>query len=72
MLETNIFQRALQAIDEQFADHPLVQARLLQAVASTTHSLGLLDMANAPQERALAIQREHLGDNHQDTLSSLE
>jgi serine/threonine protein kinase/tetratricopeptide (TPR) repeat protein len=70
-LEENIFERTIEAIDVQFADQPLVRASLLQTVAGTLRTLGLLDLAVQPQERAILIRREHLGDDHPQTLSSL-
>ncbi len=70
-LDENIFERALKTIDEGFDDQPLVKARLLQAVADTLRDLGLLDRAMAPQEEALAIRRRVLGDEHPDTLASI-
>ncbi len=70
-LDENIFERALKTIDEGFDDQPLVKARLLQAVADTLRDLGLLDRAMAPQEEALAIRRRVLGDEHPDTLVSI-
>jgi len=69
-LEANLFGRTLEAIDSQFADQPLVRARLLQTVASTLVALGLLDAATAPQEQALSIRRSTLGDDHPSTLDS--
>ncbi|MCW5775747.1 MAG: serine/threonine protein kinase [Phycisphaeraceae bacterium] len=70
-LDENIFERALNAIDEQFEDQPLVRARLLQTVADTLRELGLLDRATVPQTEALEIRRRVLGDEHPDTLESL-
>ncbi|MFT5423435.1 MAG: serine/threonine protein kinase/tetratricopeptide (TPR) repeat protein [Phycisphaerales bacterium] len=70
-LETNIFERAISTIDEQFADQPVVQAQLLQSVAGTVRELGLFELATDPQERAVAIRREHLGNDHPDTLGSI-
>ena len=70
-LEDNIFERTIKAIDAQFAKQPLVLAQLLQSIADTMRELGLLDLANDPQERALAIRRERLGDDHPDTLASI-
>ena len=70
-LDRNVLQRALEAIDKQFADQPLVQARLLETAADTLYSLGLYDAATAPQERALQTRRSLLGDDHPDTLGSI-
>ncbi|HIA28168.1 MAG TPA: serine/threonine protein kinase [Planctomycetes bacterium] len=70
-LEQYIFEPALETIDEQFQSQPLLRARLLQTVATTLQDLGLLEMATQPQEQALLIRREILGDAHPDTLSSI-
>lgn len=70
-LEENIFERTIDAIDQQFATQPLVRARLLQTASDTLRELGLLDLAAEPQERALALRREHLGNDHPDTLFSI-
>ncbi len=70
-LRDNIFDNALAAIDEQFVDQPLVRARLLQSVAITLRSLGLVRQAALPQGEALAIRREWLGSNDPDTLESV-
>jgi serine/threonine protein kinase/Tfp pilus assembly protein PilF len=81
-LDENIFDRALAAIEKDFPDspltgetsvkgQPLVKARLLQTVADTLRELGLLDRATKPQEEALRIRREKLGDDHPDTLASI-
>ncbi len=70
-LETNIFNRALKAIEGQFADQPLVRARLLQTVADALRDLGLLDRGTPAQNEALDIRRRMLGDEHPDTLVSI-
>jgi len=70
-LADDFFKPALAAIDERFADQPLVAARLMQTVASTLQELGLLEAALAPQEQALAIRRDLLGNDHIDTLTSI-
>ena len=70
-LEENIFERALQGIEEQFAEQPLVQAQLLQSVAKILRGFDMPDRAAEPQERALEIRRRELGDAHADTLRSL-
>ena len=70
-LKDNIFEQSITAVDEQFEAQPLVRARLLQTIADTTKNLGLPEFARDPQERALAIRREVLGDDHEDTLASI-
>ncbi len=70
-LDENILLQALEAIDQQFSDQPLVRARLLQAVAVTARSLGLLERALPAQVEALAVRRAWLGDRHPDTIDSI-
>src|SRR5262249_15652624 len=60
-LDQTFFQPALAAIEKQFATQPLVQARLLQAVATTMRQLGLLDAATRPLTQALEIRRRQSG-----------
>ncbi len=69
-LDENVFTPALAAVARDFAGQPLVEARLLQTLASTLHEIGLLERALAPQVRALALRREHLGDDDSWTLLS--
>ena len=71
-LDHNIFERALATVDEQFGDQPLVQARLLHTLAKTLWKLGLLERGLDPGQRALAIFRRALGDEHPDTLASIK
>ncbi len=69
-LTENIFEPALREIDERFGEQPLVQAQLLQSVASMLGGLDLSNRAIEPQQRALEIYRDELGDAHPDTLRS--
>jgi serine/threonine protein kinase/Tfp pilus assembly protein PilF len=71
MLDVNIFDRALLVIDRDFNEQPVIQARLWQTVADTLFELGRLDRATAPQKNALESRRRLLGDEHPDTLSSI-
>jgi len=70
-LDENIFDTALSAVHERFAAQPLVRARLLQTLSDTMRGLGLPDRALAPQTEALAIRRAALGDDHPDTIESI-
>lgn len=70
-LRASIFDRTLHAIDEQFAQQPLVRARLLQTVAETLVMLGLPDRAEGPQATALRIRDELLGGDDPRTLESV-
>lgn len=70
-IDSNVFQPALAAIDSELKDQPLVKARLLQSLAGALRDLGLFDRAAAPQQEALRIREEALGDDHPETLRSL-
>ncbi len=70
-LRENVFDRSIRAIEAQFADQPLVEAQLLQTIAGALQDVGLLDHAMPPQRRALALRRELLGDDHPDSITSI-
>jgi len=72
LLDKTIFERTVATINEQFEKKPVVRARLLQALATTARKLGLPDRAMAPQQQALHIRREVLGDDNPDTLHSMK
>ena len=71
-LEESLFDRTLAAIEERFSGQPLVRAQLLQSMASVLQELGHFQFAGTPQLKALSIRREHLGDQHPNTLSSAQ
>ncbi len=70
-LEDNVLAGTVSGIESQFADQPLVRARLLQSVANTMRNLALYDRAWAIQQRALELHRRELGETHPRTLASL-
>lgn len=70
-LRRTLFEPTLEAIHAQFQDQPLVRAQLLQVFADTTRELGIVDLATVPQEQALHIRREYLGNDHPFTLESI-
>ena len=69
-LDTNVFGKALAAIDEQFAAQPLVRARLLQVTTTTMVQLGIVERALAPQETAVSLFQDSLGADHPETLAA--
>ncbi|MEM7201333.1 MAG: tetratricopeptide repeat protein, partial [Planctomycetota bacterium] len=71
VLDATIFGPTAAAIDAEFAKEPTVRARLLQSVADSLHALDLNDKALGLQRTALQLRRDHLGDEHQDTLHSM-
>lgn len=72
VLDENIFKRASATIESEFSDQPLVKARLSQTLADTLRAIGLYDQAMRPQDEALRIRHEKLGDDDLNTLISLD
>jgi tetratricopeptide (TPR) repeat protein len=70
LLEESVLDRSHVAIDERFADQPLLRATLLQTLAGTMNTLGLADRAEPVLASALAIRQTELGRDHEDTLVS--
>jgi serine/threonine protein kinase/tetratricopeptide (TPR) repeat protein len=64
--------RAAATLGTRFANQPVVEASLRQTIANAYKDLGLYSEAERQDERALALRRRVLGDNHPDTLSSME
>jgi tetratricopeptide (TPR) repeat protein/tRNA A-37 threonylcarbamoyl transferase component Bud32 len=71
LIDRTILKPAAAAIDKQFKDQPVVDAALRQVLADRYLDIGLYDAALPLQERALATRRSVLGDEHPDTLKSL-
>ena len=71
MIDRTILSPAIQTIDKEFKDDPATDAGLRQALANLYFKLGLYDAAYPLQESALAIRRRVLGEEHPDTLDSL-
>ncbi len=70
-LDLAIFEHSRQAIHEQFAKQPVVQAKLLQTLATTLRNVGLVHQSIEPQSTALEIRRRELGRAHPDTQESM-
>jgi eukaryotic-like serine/threonine-protein kinase len=71
LIDEEVLQRAVQAINTDFADQPLVRAALRQTVADTYRQIGRYPPALPLQEAALETRRRELGDDHPDTLQSI-
>ena len=71
-IDDTILKPAVQEIDRTFAKQPVVNAQLRQAVANVYASLGLYDQALPLIQAALATRRKELGEDHPDTLNSLD
>ena len=70
-LDTYSFKPALAGIKKDFADSPLLQARLWQSMADTLGELGQYEAAVEPQRLALEQRRRLLGADDPLTLASL-
>lgn len=66
-----ILDRGAERVETEFADEPLVQARLMATYGDIYHSLGLYEKAQVFHERALAVSQRWLGTEHPDTLQSM-
>ncbi len=62
---------ALAAVDQNFANQPLVEARVRHSLGDSFWFLGEADVAAAQYLRARAIHTEQLGSDHPKTLSSM-
>jgi tetratricopeptide (TPR) repeat protein len=71
LIDQTMLTPAREAIARQFADQPIVDASLRQTLADVYENLGKLDAAVALQEEALTTRRRILGEDHPDTISSI-
>ena len=70
LLDEEFLARAALSIDKEFSDDPLIAARLRQTLARTYSQLGMPDVAEASERRALETRERLLGPAHPDTLDS--
>ncbi|MEO1170441.1 MAG: tetratricopeptide repeat protein, partial [Myxococcota bacterium] len=70
-LEKTVFAAAEASIDDEYADHPLLQATLWQSLADTLRKIGLLDAAVSPQDKAIGARERLLPPDDELTLESL-
>ncbi|MEM9302552.1 MAG: serine/threonine-protein kinase [Pseudomonadota bacterium] len=70
VLDKNIMQGAAAIIEADFADQPLVQARLRLTLAEAMKSLGLTEAARTQAVASLATRRTLLGPDDRDTLDA--
>jgi tetratricopeptide (TPR) repeat protein/tRNA A-37 threonylcarbamoyl transferase component Bud32 len=71
MIDRTILKPAIKAVEAQFKDQPTVDAKLRETLAELYRALGLYDAALPLDEQALATRRRVLGDEHPDTLLSI-
>jgi tetratricopeptide (TPR) repeat protein len=66
-----MLERAAALVPRRFARQPRVEAEILNLIGQAYHRLGNYPAAQQNFERALEIRRRVLGDEHHDTLSSM-
>jgi tetratricopeptide (TPR) repeat protein len=64
--------RAAANIAGKFKEQPLVEASIRQTIGKTYEDLGLYPEAQREVERSLDLQRGKLGDEHRETLTSMQ
>ena len=70
-LMTLVLKNAAQDIGQAMQDQPRVEVELRQVIGITYLALGMYGDAEPHIIRALELSREHLGDEHPDTLLSI-
>jgi serine/threonine protein kinase/tetratricopeptide (TPR) repeat protein len=64
----HLLDQMVRDADAEFADEPLLLARVLQDTASSAADLGLFELGVTIQERALQLWSRHAGGSHKETL----
>ncbi|MCK6449191.1 MAG: tetratricopeptide repeat protein, partial [Planctomycetes bacterium] len=72
LIDRTILQPSLRSIDVQFAEQPAIAAQLRQALVLRYADLGLYAAAIPEQELVLAARRRVLGEDHPETLNSID
>jgi serine/threonine protein kinase len=67
----DLLDHAVKDLDPSFSDQPLMKATLLSAIGETFSGLGMHTESLAAFKRALYVRRESLGEDHPDTLNSM-
>src|SRR5262249_48602512 len=70
LLDRTVLAPAVKTIETQFADQPLVDASLRTTLGAVYHTLGREEESLALNERAYALRKELLGEEHPETLAS--
>ena len=71
MIDRTILKPAVKTIETQFKDDPATDASLRQALADLYRAIGQYPAALPLQESALATRRRVLGEEHPDTIISI-
>jgi len=71
LVDEQVLNRAVEALEREFSDQPLIRAALQQTVSETYRKIGRYPPAIPLQEAALDTRRRVLGDDHLETLHSI-
>jgi serine/threonine protein kinase/Tfp pilus assembly protein PilF len=71
LVDEQVLRRAAETIESKFADQAVIRAALQQTVADTYCRIGRYPPAMPLQEAALRTRRVELGNDHPDTLDSI-
>jgi len=71
VLVRDILDKAAKNIEGKFKESPLIEADIRSTIGDTYRQLGRFDLAQPHLERALALRREHLSEEHPGTLASM-
>jgi tetratricopeptide (TPR) repeat protein len=66
-----VLERATDGIDSGFKDQPEVEAAVRTTIGLSYRALGMLETSSEHLERALELRVAHLGEEHRETLISL-
>ena len=68
----DVINRAKETAEADLKEQPLTQAKLLYTLGSVYQALGLYSEARNVKSDAYKIRQQHLGNEHADTLASLD
>jgi non-specific serine/threonine protein kinase/serine/threonine-protein kinase len=71
LIDEEILGRAVETLEEKFAERPLIDARLRKTIGVTYTNLGLYSGAEPELRRTVETQARVLGDDHPETLRSM-
>ena len=66
-----MLDRAVQEINHELSDQPLMEATLLSAIGQTYGGLGMPDRSFPVFQRALPLRSRSLGEDHAETVQAL-
>jgi tetratricopeptide (TPR) repeat protein len=72
LIDEEILARAVDTLEETFADKPLIDAQLRNTIGVTYQNLGLHQAAEPQLRSALTTRKTVLGEDHPDTLRSMD